>query len=98
MARIHRDLAHPKNINILCFPFESRRLGITFCLPPIQVADKTALSMSHRMVFSHKPELINPDEAFLITHRRNSNPKGWLWQEYKGIHLTQTTSIYSVFI
>ena len=98
LAMVQKDSAHTQNINIFCFHWRVESLVLHFCLPPIPVADNMASIMAHTMVFPTSPELINPDAAFLITHRRKSIPKGWLWQDYKGIQLTRRTAIHSVSI
>ena len=49
LARVQRDSAHTKNINIFCFHWRVEGLVLHFCLPPIQVADKMAFSMAHKM-------------------------------------------------
>jgi len=40
-----------KEHQYILFPLASRRLGITFCLPHIQVADTIAFSMARKMAF-----------------------------------------------
>jgi len=94
LAMIQRDSAHTNNINIFCFHVVVEGLVLHVCLSLIQVTDK----MVSKMDLFYNPELINTDAAFLITYRRTSIPKGWLWQWYKRIQLTHRTSIYSVSI
>ena len=70
---------------------ESRRLGgIFFCLP-FRWQTKMIFKWATQWLFSYSPELINPNEAFIIRQIREIHTTGWCWQCCKMIVPTQRT-------
>ena len=60
-----------KQHQYILFPLESRRLGITFVFASHSGGGQNGFQNG----FSYNPELIIPDEAFLLTQRKSNDKK-----------------------